>query len=80
MIWRTGIGRTAPSRLVVRKSQKILGQKKPSRAAATWSVVGRKMLVGWRDREWEKGTWLTGCSGEDDQSCPVVLDELAHDV
>lgn len=33
----TGIGFTAPSRFLVRKSQKILGQKKPSIAAAIWS-------------------------------------------
>lgn len=31
------MGRTAPSRFVVRKSQKTLGQKKPSRDAAIWS-------------------------------------------
>lgn len=34
-----GTGRTAGSRLVVRKSQKILGQKNPSRAAAIWSRI-----------------------------------------
>jgi len=34
----TGIGFTAPSRLYVRKSQNILGQKKHSSAAAIWSV------------------------------------------
>lgn len=44
MICKTGIGRTAPLRLVVRKSQKILGQKKPSRAAATWSVGDRRLV------------------------------------
>ena len=38
MICRIGIGFTAGSRLLVRKSQKILGQKKPSIAAAIWSV------------------------------------------
>jgi len=37
MIWRTGMGLTAPSRFFVRKSQKILGQKKASSAAAIWS-------------------------------------------
>ena len=37
MTWRTGTGLTAPSRFLVRKSQNILGQKKPSMAAATWS-------------------------------------------
>ena len=37
MTWRTGMGLTAPSRVLVRKSQNILGQKKPSMAAATWS-------------------------------------------
>jgi hypothetical protein len=35
MIWRIGRGFTAKSRFLVRKSQKILGQKKPSTAAAT---------------------------------------------
>lgn len=35
MIWRTGTGLTAPLRLVVRKSQKTLGQKKPSMEAPT---------------------------------------------
>ena len=39
MICSTGTGLTAPSRFLVRKSQKILGQKKASRAAAIWSVV-----------------------------------------
>ena len=39
MIWRMGKGLTAESRFLVRKSQKILGQKKASRAAAIWSVV-----------------------------------------
>jgi hypothetical protein len=37
MIWRAGTGLTAPSRFFVRKSQKILGQKKASNAAAIWS-------------------------------------------
>ena len=37
MICRIGRGFTARSRFLVRKSQKILGQKKPSTAAATWS-------------------------------------------
>jgi hypothetical protein len=38
MIWRMGKGFTAKSRFLVRKSQNIFGQKKPSIAAATWSV------------------------------------------
>lgn len=38
IICKTGKGFTAPSRFLVRKSQKILGQKKPSSAAAIWSV------------------------------------------
>jgi len=38
MIWSTGIGRTAGSRVLVRKSQRILGQKKAWTAAVTWSV------------------------------------------
>lgn len=53
MICNTGTGLTAGSSVLVKKSQKILGQKKPSRAAANWSV--RKRLVwkvlwpSWRD-------------------------------
>ena len=38
MIWRMGMGRTAGSRFVVRKSQNSFGQKKPLIEAATWSV------------------------------------------
>ena len=34
MICKTGMGFTAPSRFLVKKSQKILGQKKASSAAA----------------------------------------------
>lgn len=37
MIWRTGKGLTMTSSEWVRKSQKILGQMKPSMAAPTWS-------------------------------------------
>ena len=40
MICRAGIGLTAPSRFLVRKSQKILGQKKASMAAHIWSGGG----------------------------------------
>jgi len=32
------MGFTAPSRFLVRKSQNILGQKKPSTEAAIWSM------------------------------------------
>lgn len=39
MICRMGAGLTAGSRARVMKSQKILGQKKPSIAATTWSAV-----------------------------------------
>ena len=39
MIWRIGNGFTAASKLWVKKSQKILGQKKPSNAAAIWSTM-----------------------------------------
>lgn len=99
MICKMGTGRTAASRLVVRKSQKIFGQKKPSRPAATWPVGGRWLLAwfvfrfggeeaiacrreldGGALRERERGRWLTGCGGEDDQPRPVVLDEFTHDV
>lgn len=37
MICKVGTGLTESSKFFVRKSQNILGQKKPSRAAATWS-------------------------------------------
>jgi len=40
MVWRMGMGRTLPSRFVVRKSQNTFGQKKPDIEAATWSVGG----------------------------------------
>lgn len=60
----------------MRKSQKILGQKKPSIAAAIWS--GGSALVefvnsGVRGRRTYRGR-------EDDEARPVVLDELAHGV
>lgn len=38
MICSVGKGFTAPSRFLVRKSQKILGQNMHCRAAAIWSV------------------------------------------
>ncbi len=44
MVWRMGMGFTALSRFLVRKSKKIFGQKKDSREAAIWSVGGG--LVG----------------------------------
>lgn len=40
MICRIGMGRTAWSRFVVRKSQNSFGQKKPLIEAATWSMGG----------------------------------------
>ena len=40
MIWRIGMGRTAGSRFVVRKSQNIFGQKKAEIEATVWSVRG----------------------------------------
>jgi hypothetical protein len=45
MICRTGTGLTAPSRFLVRKSQKILGQKKHCSAAAIWSDCVRQSLL-----------------------------------
>lgn len=36
MIWRIGMGRTAWSRFVVRKSQNSFGQKKAEIEAAIW--------------------------------------------
>ena len=71
MIWRIGMGRTAGSRFVVRKSQNIFGQKKPLIEAAIWSVRGflvSRCSLGF----WGKGR-RTGCCGEDDQAGPVVL-------
>jgi hypothetical protein len=63
----------------VRKSQKILGQKKPSIDAAIWSVG---MFVSYFATGWlccEDGI-LTGSCGEDDETRPVVLDQSTHDV
>lgn len=42
MIWRMGKGLTAMSSDLVRKSQKILGQMKPSMEAPIWS---KKLMV-----------------------------------
>lgn len=39
-----GTGLTAPLRFVVRKSQKTLGQKKPSSAAAIWYDAAVRMM------------------------------------
>jgi hypothetical protein len=50
MIWRAGTGLTAPSRFFVRKSQKILGQKKASSAAAIWSGACQ-LGCSWQDCE-----------------------------
>jgi hypothetical protein len=44
-IWRTGTGATAASRFLEIKSQKTLGQIKPSIALATWSVCILSVLV-----------------------------------
>lgn len=73
------MGRTAGSRFVVRKSQKILGQKNPCRAAAIWS--GMWMLVGcgrWEGGDMIDGGERTESGGEDDETGPMVFDELAH--
>lgn len=37
------------------------------------SVAGKRVGTG-------RGRWLTCCGGENDQSCPVIFDELAHGV
>lgn len=51
MIWRMGMGRTAGSRFVVRKSQNNFGQKKAQIEAAIWSVCGvNKWVVGGEKR------------------------------
>lgn len=69
------MGRTAPSRFVVRKSQKILGQKKPSKDAAIWS---KKHLSAFSQGQTWCGGMLTGSSCKDNQTCPVVFYELSH--
>ena len=77
MICRMGIGRTAKSKFLVRKSKKNLGQKKASRVAANWSerhVVSRRRLYD----IYHSPDGLTNRSSQDDQARPVVLDELAH--
>lgn len=71
MIWRMGKGLTAESRFLVRKSQKILGQKKASRAAAIWSVA---LSVHVRMVRMCGIGVLTRSSCQDDQPRPVVLD------
>lgn len=43
-IWRIGMGFTAPLRFLVRKSQKILGQMKPSIALPIWTVIELAMI------------------------------------
>lgn len=74
MVCRMGIGLTAPSRFLVRKSQNILGQKKPSIAAATWSVDTELEL--WCEIWEEKGH--TDCSSENDEAGPMILNEFTH--
>lgn len=51
MICNTGNGFTAGSRVLVRKSQNILGQKKPSTAAAIWSILACQCLLNAKDQE-----------------------------
>ena len=60
----------------MRKSQKILGQKKASREAAIWS--GGERLVWRLSGKRGKGRILTDCGGQDDEPGPVVLDEFPH--
>lgn len=74
MIWRMGTGRTARSRLVVRKSQNSFGQKKALIEAAIWSARGVLELVCVRVRDVGEGGERTGCGGEDYEAGPVVLD------
>ena len=83
MICNMGMGFTAPSNVFVRKSQKILGQKKPWIAADIWSgvdmlasiplfhTVGK--VVGGGDEV----SHTDGC-GQDDESRPVVLNKFSH--
>lgn len=75
MICSDGNGLTAGSSVLVRKSQKILGQKKPDRAAAIWS-------------DGRLASCVPICSlglGEPTHSCaqgdeprPVVLNQSSH--
>ncbi len=71
-IWRMGMGRTAGSRFVVKKSQNSFGQKKAKIEAAVWSVK-EYVLVGVERRLREEGR-RTSCGGEDYEAGPMVLD------
>lgn len=70
-IWRMGMGLTAPSRVLVRKSKKSLGKKRAEREAAIWSVgwlggVGRWGLGWfWGGEGGRKGKGRAGWGGED---------------
>ena len=45
IVWSMGTGLTAVSKFLVNQSKKNLGQKKPSRAAAIWSVKSHQYGV-----------------------------------
>jgi len=77
MICNIGAGLTAESRVLVRKSQNILGQKKASTAAAIWSI---RKLVPICTSLPRPPNPPTGCCSEDDEACPVVLDKSTHGV
>ena len=77
MICSIGTGLTAASRVFVRKSQKILGQKKPSSAAATWSVRCVSQMFVKHVMERCKLPH-TSSSSQYNEPRPVVLNEFSH--
>lgn len=74
MICNIGTGFTAGSKVFVKKSKRIFGQKKPSRAAAIWSVA----LLVRKGRHYVLAEALTSASRESDETSPVVLDKSSH--
>lgn len=79
MICNIGIGMTMGLSDLVKKSKKILGQRKPSNAAHTWSVKGSlSQMLGFNVRLVAGRLQLTCSCGEDDEASPVVLDKSAH--
>lgn len=81
MICNVGNGFTAGSSVLVAKSQKIFGQKKPSIAAAIWSdVVVSNMLVEVVVvfPQSPMKVLLTSSRGQDNEPRPVILDKPAH--
>lgn len=78
-ICSTGIGLTATSRLVVIKSQKTLGQKKPSIAAPTCPIYFACQWIGSSYGGDGGGRGIRTSRGrEHEEACPVVFDQPTH--